>query len=60
VRIKELLEKAKTFDSGITELRRYESVNSSFSTVEYLNSQGYDQNFVMAVMTSLEGKPLKH
>ena len=57
--INELLSKTKTFDSGITELKKYSTLNPLFSPVEYFNSRGFDQRFIMMVMNAIQGRSVK-
>lgn len=58
-KINELLSKTKSFDIGIVELKKYQSNNPDFNPAEYFTSRGYDQKFIMMVLTALETRKSK-
>lgn len=52
-KINELLSKSRTFDTGLSELRKYMATNPHFIPVEYFTSRGYEQKFIIMVMNAL-------
>ena len=53
-KINELLSKTKTFDHGIAKLKLYMTSNPDFQPNEYFTSRGFDQKFIIMVLTALD------
>jgi hypothetical protein len=49
-----LLSKTKSFDLGITQLKKYIIQHPEFSPLEYFTSLNYDQKFISMVIGALD------
>ncbi len=56
-KINELLSKTKSFDAGISQLKKYIAQHPEFSPLEYFTSLNYDQKFISMVINAIDGLP---
>lgn len=54
-KINELLSKNRSYESGISELKKYTEKHPEFNAEEYFTSLNYDRKFIQMVMGSLDG-----